>query len=90
MNMTHHAEIRAQQRCIPPLIVDWLMEFGAREHDKHGAEVVFFDKRSKRMLAKEVGKPIVDKLSCLMKAYLVTCDGTVITTGYRHKRITRH
>ena len=28
MNMTRHAKIRAQQRGIPPIVVDLLIEYG--------------------------------------------------------------
>jgi hypothetical protein len=33
---TKHAAIRAQQRCIPPLVDRWLDEFEEEEHDGHG------------------------------------------------------
>ncbi|MDP6652334.1 MAG: hypothetical protein QGF90_09550 [Gammaproteobacteria bacterium] len=39
MNTTH-AAIRAQQRCIPPLVDQWLSQFGEEEYDGHGGTQV--------------------------------------------------
>ena len=33
---TVHATIRAQQRGVPPLIEDWLLDYGAEQFDGHG------------------------------------------------------
>lgn len=86
---TRHAAARRQQRAIPPLIVQWLLEFGAEEKS-HGALVRYFDRSSTRRLAREVGAQVVDRLSCYLQAYLVEgTDGQVITVGYRHERIRR-
>ena len=40
MQMTQHAAIRQQQRGIPPLIMEWLSQYGACRHDHRGAEIV--------------------------------------------------
>ena len=89
MRLTHHAEIRMQQRTIPPLILDWLIDYGATSYDKHGARKRYFDKRSRKRLMKEVGKSIVSQLSKHLTVYAVTTDDSVITVGYRTKRIKR-
>lgn len=89
--MTRHAKTRAQQRCLPPLIVDWLDTYGARTQDREGAEVVYFDKVSRRNLERDVGSQVVDRLRLLLDAYMVMAeDGTVITLGWRLKRAPRH
>jgi hypothetical protein len=86
-----HAETRSQQRGIQPIVVDWLMQYGARQHDHHGAEIYYFDKRSRRSLAKGVGHDIVARLKKLLDAYIVISkDGTVVTVGHRYKRICKH
>lgn len=90
-SMSRHAGTRVQQRGIPPIVVEWLLEYGAREHDHHGAQIYFFDKRSRRVLAKEVGQDIVDRLISLLDAYIVVgTEGTIVTAGHRYKKITRH
>ena len=68
MNTTKHAAVRAQQRCIPPIIIYWLMDYGHREK-VYGAERITFDKKARRNLAKDVGTPVVK----LMARYLNTC-----------------
>lgn len=87
MKMSRHAEIRAQQRAIPPLIRDWLVQHGRRTY-RHGALVCYFDKKSRKSLAALYGHAVVDQLSSLLNSYLViTDDEEVITTGHRYKRI---
>jgi hypothetical protein len=82
-----HALVRGQQRAIPPLICEWLCEFGTEAPGAGGAVIRFFDKRARRRLSKVMGRePVLrmkDKLSC----YLVEVDGTVITVGHRTRRI---
>lgn len=90
-SLSRHAEIRSDERGIPPLIVDWLNRFGTHEHDKRGCCVVWFDKRSRRKLECAVGRQVVDCLQPLLDAYAVVSNtGEIVTLGWRSKRITRH
>lgn len=86
-HLSHHAEIRAQQRGLPPVIVEWLLEFGTVTHDHHGAEIHHFDKKGKKRLASAVGDMVVERLTPLLDAYVVTKGDTVVTVGHRYKRI---
>lgn len=89
--MSEHASARAQQRSIPPLIIDWLIEYGSSSRDKRGAEVRYFDHAARRTLSRNFGHQIVDRLGPLMDAYVVVSTaGTIITLGHRFKRIPRH
>lgn len=83
---THHASVRAQQRGIPQLILDLLLEFGAREHDARGAEIVFFDRRARKHVESYAGR-LFSKLNEHLDTYAVVSDGKVVTVGPRHKRI---
>jgi hypothetical protein len=89
-----HAEHRAQQRGVPPLVIDWLISFGQETFDGRGAIVRYFDQRAIRRLEREVGQAPVRRMSEFMRCYLVqsTGNGHVITVGKRHrgKRIPRH
>ena len=89
MYLSKHAKIRMQQRSIPPLIIDWLIDHGATSYDKHGAKRRFFDKRSRKRLMQAVGKTVVTQLSKELSAYIVVSDESVVTAGYRTKRIKR-
>ena len=91
IQLTKHATNRQQQRGIPPLIMDWLTSFGTTSHDHHGAEILFFDKRSRKALAKAVGEEVVSRLSDLLDTYAVVSDGgAIITVGHRFKRVKEH
>lgn len=46
-DLTRHAAVRQQQRCIPPLVVDWLLSYGRRDPSS-GAVKVRFDRRGRR------------------------------------------
>lgn len=48
MKTSNHATVRCQQRGIPPIVIDLLLEFGRREHDHAGAEILYFDRCSKK------------------------------------------
>lgn len=83
---TYHADVRAQQRGIPPFILDLLLEFGSRKHDARGAEIVFFDRRARRHVEKYTGG-FFSKLNEHLDAYAILCEGKIITVGSRFKRI---
>ena len=85
--MTAHAVERSQQRCIPPLIIHWLCQYGSRRRSSNGTIICFFDKKSMRMIASDAGNIIVRRLSGLMDAYLVITGKEIITVGHRYKRI---
>ena len=91
IQMTKHAAIRQQQRGIPPLIMEWLTNYGTASHDHHGAEVLYFDKHSRKALAKAVGEDIVSRLSGLLDTYaVISNDGAIVTVGHRFKRVKGH
>lgn len=86
--MSKHAVTRTHQRAIPPLIVDWLIAYGASRKDKTGAEILYFDHTARRVIGKNVGQQIIDRLGGLMDTYaVVSPEGTVITVGHRFKRL---
>lgn len=88
MNYTRHAKIRMQQRSVPPLVVEWLADYGACRYDHRGAEVHFFDKKARKALSREVGPQLIKQLSKYLNAYMVSDgDAKVITVGYRTKKV---
>jgi hypothetical protein len=89
--VTRHAGQRMQQRSIPPVVVDWLIGYGATEHDHRGSEIRYFDKKARRQLSSDVGGQIVRRLEAFLDTYLVLgTDGRVVTIGHRTQRINRH
>lgn len=88
---SRHAQIRAQQRGIPPLIDQLLDLYGHEEYDGHGGVVLYLDKASIRRMERDMGREPVRKLAEWRNAYKVrsSVDGCTITTGCRSARIWR-
>ena len=84
--ITNHAFKRCQQRGIPPLVVEWLLEFGHEKYDS-GAEIIHFDRQSRKAVRRHVGRQIMSKLEGYLDSYLILKDGHVLTVGHRYKRI---
>lgn len=91
---TNHAAIRSQQRGIPPLVSDWLIDYGNEEFNGHGGVVRYFSTTGIRQLEGEIGKRPVQQMSEFLRCYLVQAsgNGSIITVGKRHakKHIWRH
>jgi len=85
--MTNHALERSQQRCIPPLIIHWLCQYGSRRRSNNGTILCYFDKKSLRLISSDVGSIVIRRLSSLMNAYLVIAGDSILTVGHRYKRI---
>lgn len=87
MNLTKHASIRQQQRGIPPIIIDLLIDYGTVERAGKDATTHYFDKTSRRRVMAYAGR-----LSSLFEEYLdyyaiVGKDGSIITVAPRIKKI---
>lgn len=88
--LTRHAEERARERAVPPIVLDWLLSYGQRMPAGDGAERLFFDKNSRRRLQRDLGGWVYMRLELKFHAYaILAADGEVITVGYRHQRIRR-
>lgn len=88
---SRHSIIRAQQRGIPPFVGDLLDTYGQEAYDGYGGLKLFFDKRSRRQMERDMGREPVRLLKRWLDCYKVVSarDGCVITTGHRHRRIRR-
>lgn len=89
MRMTCHAATRAQQRAIPKLVIDWLAQYGATQHDHRGATVRYLDKRSRSQILESHGARLLRKYERKLGAYMVVAGDIVITVGHRTDRIRR-
>lgn len=87
---TRHAEVRAQQRGIPPMVDQLLDLYGHEAHDGHGAIVLYLDKASIRSMERDLGRRPVARLAEWLDSYKVkTTDGRTITVGHRTRRMWR-
>ena len=84
---TKHASTRAQQRSVPPAVVEWLFEFGCSTRHQ-SADVYFFDKRGKRRLRSFLGRIAYRRIETLLDAYaVVSDDGQIVTVAHRAGRL---
>lgn len=83
---SRHAELRVQQRGVPPLIIDWLLDYGGEHFDGHGAVIRYFDRTSIRKMERDVGRTPIKRMSEFLRCYLVQSskDETIVTVGKRH------
>ncbi len=91
---TLHATVRAQQRGVPPLIQDWLLDYGEEQFDGHGGVVRYFSNECIRRMERDIGKTPLKRMSEYLRCYLVqsSSDGAVITVGkrYENQHVLRH
>jgi len=88
--LTVHSRARLQQRAIPPLVVDLLMQFGSASR-ANGAERLTFDKtaikRLRHHLGGDRGLKVVERW---LGVYAVIGDnGFVVTAAHKKERFRR-
>ena len=85
MILTKHAESRVQQRCIPQLVLDLLLDYGAIEHQRGGTELIYFKTKNFEKARKQVER-MLQEFDKLRDAYLVKSNqgegDIIITAGY--------
>lgn len=90
MRTSIHADVRSQQRGIPPFIFELLEDFGSEEHIGEGCSLRYFNKRSIRKMESAIGRAVVQRLAPWHDCYkVVGPDGCAITIGHRYKHIRR-
>lgn len=90
IEMTNHASVRKQQRGISADVLEFLLRFGKVCHDKQGAEVIHFDKRSKQRCESVLGKAQFRRVEGNLDVYAVrSLDGALLTVGHRSRRLPR-
>lgn len=87
MNFTKHAKVRMQQRSIPVMIINWLVDYGETVHSSSGATKHSFSKKSIRKIKRFAGHSIDAYVNDYRNAYVVTIDNAVITAAWKTKRI---
>lgn len=89
MMKSAHAQVRTQQRGIPPLVVDLLMQFGTRINSGEGTEICFFDRRARKHIHAYAGG-LFSRLNEQLDAYAVVSGEKVVTVGTRYKKLNRN
>ena len=86
--MTNHGAMRAQQRSVPPAVLDWLFQFGEEEYLGEGVRRYAFNRRAWKKLASYLGGLGLAEPDKARSAYAVVApDESFITVGYRTNRM---
>lgn len=85
--MTHHAEVRSQQRGIAPVLVDLALQLGASAPTSDGAEKRYFDRSARKRLRSYMGASLYRTIEPHLDIYVVEKDGRAITVGHFIKPI---
>lgn len=85
--LTKHAAARSQQRSIPPLVIDLLLDFGRSEKAGDGTTKHYFDKPARRRLRAYAG-PLSPQIEAHLNCYAVVGEhGDVVTVAHLTSRI---
>lgn len=87
--LSPHAQARMQQRAISAEALERLLDFGTVRHLAGDKEIVFFDKKAKKRLARADAK-LAREAERLVRTYAVLGgNGVVVTVGHRYRRVRR-
>ncbi len=90
MRTSIHAEIRSQQRGIPPFIHELLDDYGSEEYVGEGCQLKYFNKKSIRKMESAIGRNVVQRLTTWHNCYMIVApDGCVVTCGHLFRHIRR-
>ena len=93
MNVTvsHHAQIRMQQRAITADMLESLLDFGQVKFNGQGTDILTFPKKVVKHLKKELNHKVFMRIERHLNLYaILSSGGELITTGYRTKRLKGH
>lgn len=86
--VTAHARARMQQRGIRSDALEALLDFGSARHlHSKGRELVFFDKRAKRRLAKAEPDAAREAGKFIRTYAILGSNGVVVNVGHRFRRV---
>ena len=89
--ISSHASRRMQKRSVPPIVLDWLHDYGSEQYDGRGAVIRYFDRAAKARLEQACGHRFVQTNKKYLAVYMIedTAGQSLITVGYRNRRISR-
>jgi hypothetical protein len=89
--ISNHASCRIQKRSVPPIVLDWLHDYGSEQYDGRGAVIRYFDRAAKVRIERACGRRFIQKNKKYLAVYMVedSAGQAVITVGYRDRRIPR-
>jgi hypothetical protein len=90
LQLSAHAEVRIQQRGVERDLLECLLEYGARQYDHKGCEVVFLTEASLNAIARHESHYLWARMKADRNLYaVVNANGCVVTAGHRYRRVQR-
>lgn len=84
VTISRHANARKQQRCIPDIVRDLVLDFGIASPAGDGADRFTFDRKSWRQVEAYLGLQAKHFAKYRNAFVLLSSDGVVITEGWVH------
>lgn len=89
-SLSAHAVVRMQQRGVERELLECLLEYGARQYDHKGCEIVFLTDGCLEAIARHESHHLSVRMAAARGVYaVVDVDGCVVTTGHRYRRVQR-
>jgi len=88
--LSHHAQIRSQQRGISMDIIEYLLHYGTSCYCKKGCKRYFFDKKSLSKIRSSISGKKFAKIESKLRCFaVVSADKVVLTVGHQFKKVWR-
>jgi hypothetical protein len=84
-HFTKHAQERSTSRSIPLGVSQLIVDYGEPAAARNGAQKYGLTKCSLRELRRDYGRDIADTLQRFRNAYVVVCDGIIVTSAFAKK-----
>ena len=83
---SRHARVRQQQRGIPQWMINLLLQFGRKQHDRKGVVRYSLDQQALQRIAHECDKKILVEVLANRRVYVVVSveDERVVTVANRY------
>jgi hypothetical protein len=83
--LTEHGRKRAEQRAIPDVVLDVLLEFGEIDEQKGNTSLVELDRRRRKALVKSLKKLMRSLANDAPPFAVIGDNGRIITVGHKYR-----
>ncbi len=89
IKMSGHASTQAQRRCIDPVTIDYLIQFGASSHCGGGCTRLYFNGNARKRLRGVIERTEYAQMEKKLDCFLVLDQqqSVVVTVGHQFKNI---
>ncbi len=85
--LTMHACDRSASRNIPHGVIELILDYGDSVKARDDARKYSLSKQSMGRLKRDYGRPVVNALAQYRDAYVVMCEGRIVTVAWSGRRL---